>query len=125
MPDYRIYLVTEDNHIASAPVGIACDNDLSAVRQSQKFLDRHDIQLWQGRRLVTLLKGKCAYRNCKLPFLLPRSPRPFLDILSGNWLQKWRRDGALASWRRMWALAVDLNRLFQIAVIFTFTFEGV
>jgi len=60
MPDYRIYLVTEDNHIASAPVGIACDNDLSAVRQSQKFLDRHDIQLWQGRRLVTLLKGKCA-----------------------------------------------------------------
>jgi hypothetical protein len=60
MPDYRIYLVTEDNHIASAPVGIACDNDLSAVRQSQKFLDHHDIQLWQGRRLVTLLKGKCA-----------------------------------------------------------------
>jgi len=28
MPDYRIYLVTEDNHIASEPVGIACDNDL-------------------------------------------------------------------------------------------------
>jgi hypothetical protein len=60
MPDYRIYLVTEDNHIASAPVKIACDNDLSAIRQSQKLLDRHDIQLWQGRRLVTRLKGKCA-----------------------------------------------------------------
>ena len=58
MPDYRIYLVTEGNHIASAPVKIACDDDLSAVRQSQKLLDRHDIQLWEGRRLVTRLKSK-------------------------------------------------------------------
>jgi hypothetical protein len=58
MPDYRIYLVTEDDHIASAPVKIACDDDLSAVRQSQKLLDRHDIQLWEGRRLVTRLKSK-------------------------------------------------------------------
>jgi hypothetical protein len=59
MPDYRIYVVTEDNHIASAPLKIAFDNDSSAVRQSRKLLNRHDIQLWEGRRLVTRLKGKC------------------------------------------------------------------
>ena len=56
MPDYRIYLITEDNHIASAPVKISCENDLVAVQQSEKFLDRQDIQLWEGRQLVTRLK---------------------------------------------------------------------
>lgn len=58
MPDYRIYLVTKDDHIASRPLKIACDDDLSAVRQSEKLLDRHDIQVWEGRQLVTRLKSK-------------------------------------------------------------------
>ena len=58
MPDYRIYLITQDNHIASAPIRIVCDNDLAAVQQSHKLLDGNDIQLWQGRRLVTQLKAK-------------------------------------------------------------------
>jgi hypothetical protein len=52
------FIWLEDDHIASAPVKIARDDDLSAVRQSQKLLDRHDIQLWEGRRLVTRLKSK-------------------------------------------------------------------
>jgi hypothetical protein len=60
MPDYRIYLITEDNHIASAPRKIAVENDNSAIRQSRKLLDHHEIQLWEGRRLVTRLKGKCV-----------------------------------------------------------------
>ena len=58
MPDYRIYLVTQDNHIASAPIRIACDSDLVAIQQSHKLLDSKDVQLWQGRRLVTRLKAK-------------------------------------------------------------------
>jgi hypothetical protein len=57
MPDYRIYAITQDNHIASTPVTIVCD-DTTAVQQSQNLLDRNDIQLWQGRRLVTRLKAK-------------------------------------------------------------------
>jgi hypothetical protein len=60
MPDYRVYLITEDNHIASAPLKIAVENDSGAIRQSRKLLNRHDIQLWEGRRLVTRLKGKCV-----------------------------------------------------------------
>jgi hypothetical protein len=58
MPDYRICLITQDNHIASAPVTIVCDDDLTAIDCSQKLLDRNDVQLWQGRRLVTRLKAK-------------------------------------------------------------------
>ena len=56
--DYRIYLITKDNHIACAPVKIDCDNDLIAVQQSQKLLAGQDIQLWEGRRLVTRLKAE-------------------------------------------------------------------
>jgi hypothetical protein len=58
MADYRIYLITKDNHIACAPVKIDCDNDFTAVQQSQKLLAGQDIQLWEGRRLVTRLKAE-------------------------------------------------------------------
>jgi hypothetical protein len=57
MPDYRICSITEDNHIASTPLTIVCD-DQTAIQRSQKLLDRNDVQLWQGRRLVTRLKAK-------------------------------------------------------------------
>jgi hypothetical protein len=58
MPDYRICSITEDNHIASTPLTIVCDDDQTAIQRSQKLLDRNDVQLWQGRRLVTRLKAK-------------------------------------------------------------------
>ena len=61
MPNYRIYSITEDNHIARTPVTIVCDDDTTAVQQSQKLLDRNDIQLWQGRRLVTRLKANSFF----------------------------------------------------------------
>jgi hypothetical protein len=63
MPNYRIYSITEDNHIASTPVTIVCDDDTTAVQQSEKLLDRNDIQLWQGRRLVTRLKTNSFFRK--------------------------------------------------------------
>jgi hypothetical protein len=50
--------MTQDNHIAATPVTIVCEDDRTAVQHSQKLLDRNDIQLWQGRRLVTRLKAK-------------------------------------------------------------------
>ena len=58
MPDYRIYSMTQDNHIAATPVTTVCEDDRTAVQHSQKLLDRNDIQLWQGRRLVTRLKAQ-------------------------------------------------------------------
>jgi hypothetical protein len=58
MPDYRICSITEDKHIASTPVTIVCDDDQIAIQRSQKLLDRNDVQLWQGRRLVTRLIAK-------------------------------------------------------------------
>ena len=57
MSEYRICLITQDNHIANTPVTIVCDDDQTAIERSQKLLDRNDVQLWQGRRLVTRLKA--------------------------------------------------------------------
>ena len=37
---------------------IVCEDDQTAIQRSQKLLDRNDVQLWQGRRLVTRLKAK-------------------------------------------------------------------
>ena len=36
MPEYRIYLVTEDNHIAAAPIRFVCDDDVAAVQHSEE-----------------------------------------------------------------------------------------
>jgi hypothetical protein len=77
---YRIYLLTRDNHIASAPIVIACENDQVAVQQSQKFLDGNDLQLWQGRRLVIRLKVKPDPELAPSLSMPPRTPRPHLDF---------------------------------------------
>jgi hypothetical protein len=69
MPDYRICSITEDNHIASTPLTIVCDDDQTAIQRSQKLLDRNDVQLWQGRRLVTRLKAKRVAWTMKRPKL--------------------------------------------------------
>jgi hypothetical protein len=61
MPNYRICLITQDNH--SKPVTIVCDDDQTAIQRSQKLLDRNDVRLWQGRRLVTRLKAKACCLN--------------------------------------------------------------
>ena len=43
MPNYRICLITQDNH--SKPVTIVCDDDQTAIQRSQKLLDRNDVGL--------------------------------------------------------------------------------
>ena len=58
MAEYRIYLVTENDRIATAPIRIACESDAAAIQQSQKLRASNDIQLWQGRRLVIRLRAE-------------------------------------------------------------------
>jgi hypothetical protein len=76
MPDYRIYLVTEDDHIASAPAKIACDNDLCTVRQSKKLLDRH-VQ-------ICCLAKQLLLPPPRGPDRLERAPQTF----SGHFVKK-------------------------------------
>jgi hypothetical protein len=60
MPEYRIYLVTEDNHIAAGPIRFVCDDDIAAVHPEELRNRNGVVQLWQGRRLVTRLESNVA-----------------------------------------------------------------
>jgi hypothetical protein len=61
MPEYRICYVTPDEHIATAPVRIVCENDLAAVQYAQSLHDRNSYQIWQARRLVARETRRASY----------------------------------------------------------------
>ena len=55
MPEYRIFPLTSDNHIKNAPALVVCENDSAALEQAKKMLDGHNLEVWEGNRLVTRL----------------------------------------------------------------------
>jgi hypothetical protein len=57
MPYYGIYKVSKDGHIRSAPVSFHCDNDRAAVERAEAMKDGLDLEVWQERRRVAVLKG--------------------------------------------------------------------
>jgi hypothetical protein len=58
MARYRIYAVTESGRIASAPVAVECDDDQAAIEHARGINDGLDLELWEGRREVAMLKGE-------------------------------------------------------------------
>ncbi len=56
MPDYRIYTLAESGHIEWAPEVVDCANDNAAIEHAKHLLDGHPIQIWDGPRLVIVLK---------------------------------------------------------------------
>jgi hypothetical protein len=57
MPYYRIYTVTQDGHIQSAPVSLHCDSDRAVIERAEAMKDGLDLEVWQCRRRVAVLKG--------------------------------------------------------------------
>ena len=60
MPTYRLYLLDQDNHITGVPKVLACDSDEDAVERAKQIVDGHDVEVWQGSRLITVIKSKDA-----------------------------------------------------------------
>ena len=56
MPDYRLYTLAEGGLVTWAPEVVDCANDSAAIEQAKKMLDGHPIQIWDGPRLVIVLK---------------------------------------------------------------------
>ena len=54
MVDYRLYLLREDGHIASA-IELACDDDRAALAQAGEQPRAWGAELWQGGRRVSIL----------------------------------------------------------------------
>jgi hypothetical protein len=57
MPTYRIYRVTDGGHINSPPEMLDFDNDQDAVRHAKTLKGSLDLEVWEGRRRVAVLKG--------------------------------------------------------------------
>jgi len=56
MPEYRIYTLNDRNKISGPPQDITCENDQEAIQQAKQWLDGHDVEVWQGARVVVRLK---------------------------------------------------------------------
>ena len=52
MPDYRIYVLNPQGHIAEPPQIVTCDTDQAATEQARQLLEDRDFEVWQGPRLV-------------------------------------------------------------------------
>jgi hypothetical protein len=57
MTEYRAYTVGIDGHfIGYQP--LVCADDSEAIAKAEGLVDRHDIELWSGDRLVIRLHHK-------------------------------------------------------------------
>ena len=57
MPDYRIYKLV-NGHTFEPPTIVTQPTDNDAIAQTEQLLDGHDLQLWQGGRLIISLDSK-------------------------------------------------------------------
>jgi hypothetical protein len=56
MPEFCIYTLSDSNTIAKAPKEIECASDNEAIEVANALLDRLDVEVWQGARIVIRLK---------------------------------------------------------------------
>ena len=55
MPAYRLYTISYANRIVGLPTVIHCDSDAEVIAKAKAMLDRLDIEIWDGPRLVLRL----------------------------------------------------------------------
>ena len=51
MPEYRLYLLTADQHL-KRPILMTCDDDEQAMARMADTVAVHGAELWEGPRLV-------------------------------------------------------------------------
>ncbi len=57
MADYRAYIIGADGHFYSA-IRLECTGDAEAMKEAEKLVDGHDVELWQGIRKVAAFQHK-------------------------------------------------------------------
>lgn len=59
MPDYRIYqLQAAPNRIVGSPTIVTYKTDAEAIEHARRLLDSHDIEIWEGVRVVIRLRSR-------------------------------------------------------------------
>jgi hypothetical protein len=57
MPSYCIYKLANNNHIAGVPEVVKYDSDEDVAKYAKETLDGHDVEVWDGPRVVIRLKS--------------------------------------------------------------------
>jgi hypothetical protein len=52
MSSYRIYEVDKNGHVVRPPQVIICADDQQAIREAKPIAGIHDVELWNGARIV-------------------------------------------------------------------------
>ena len=55
MPEYRAYTVSLDGHFTGFE-GMICEDDAKAIENAKRLVDGHDVEVWNGARLVIRLQ---------------------------------------------------------------------
>jgi hypothetical protein len=65
---YRFFTIDREGHLHTAPEAHDMESDEAALRLAQRISLRHDIEVWEGRRLIGLVshKKKCAAARNKI-----------------------------------------------------------
>jgi hypothetical protein len=56
MPEYRIFTLTKERRIAGPAEVIDCASDKHAVEEAKILMNDHDMEVWQGSRIVMRLR---------------------------------------------------------------------
>lgn len=55
MSEYHLYLIENDGHIREPVKVLDCQRDETAVDEAKKFLNDHDVEIWEGARMVAFV----------------------------------------------------------------------
>lgn len=55
MPEYRFYAIKEDGHVAAPAIERELPSDAEALKEAQKLVNGHDIEVWQRKRIAAYL----------------------------------------------------------------------
>jgi len=55
MPTYRLYRLLNTNVVGSSTV-LTCKDDDEAIEEAIQILDRYDIEIWRGARVVKRIR---------------------------------------------------------------------
>jgi hypothetical protein len=58
MPEYRFYAINKGGHIGVPPNQYELPDDAAANEKAKQLLDGHDIEIWQGARIVAHFNSK-------------------------------------------------------------------
>jgi hypothetical protein len=57
LSDYRAFVIDATGHVVKRH-DFTAEDDVRALQRAQRYLDRHDIEVWQFGRVVGKLKSK-------------------------------------------------------------------